>query len=266
MHASQSELPYGKTLRLGGKSRLTTRHVEAACITVASLPFACLPSPPCSPPDASACACRCPGTAACKSSREYDLLLGGWPIWDPGQRQDSCLLLAASGTCQQLNLIRSCVRRFGACLCADRCRKGILLGAHRLVELLHVFNEKEAAASCQLAGTCLEMHVLARPCHALLLLSVFQFVRNRIGTCGTFQLCMGQHPPFQHPPSGQPLPPSRQGRGWLGELGTGQTSTVASAPTPVASDLAWSQIAAGHEFTCGISGNRAYCWVGLVWG
>ncbi|KAL4450218.1 hypothetical protein ABPG77_010887 [Micractinium sp. CCAP 211/92] len=46
----------------------------------------------------------------------------------------------------------------------------------------------------------------------------------------------------------------------MGELGTGQTSTVASAPTPVASDLAWSQIAAGHEFTCGISGNLAYCW------
>lgn len=80
-------------------------------------------------------------------------------------------------------------------------------------------------------------------------------------SCPGLRPTLSPHPRAAHPAT------TRQGRGWEGELGTGEDGATASAPVPVATDLRWTQIAAGHEFTCGISGNRAFCWVGgRPWG
>jgi alpha-tubulin suppressor-like RCC1 family protein len=46
-----------------------------------------------------------------------------------------------------------------------------------------------------------------------------------------------------------------------GELGTGARSTAAqSAPVAVAGERVFTQLAAGQDFTCGISGGNVYCW------
>lgn len=61
-----------------------------------------------------------------------------------------------------------------------------------------------------------------------------------------------------HPPS------AAQGRGFQGELGTGQANVFNVTPAAVTTDMAWVQVAAGREFSCGVAGGRAYCWVGLL--
>lgn len=51
------------------------------------------------------------------------------------------------------------------------------------------------------------------------------------------------------------------GRNGSGELGTGDTSTLRGAPTPVAGDLSFVDIAPGQEFTCAIATDgNTYCW------
>ena len=52
-----------------------------------------------------------------------------------------------------------------------------------------------------------------------------------------------------------------QGQGFNGELGTGSNATYSSTPLPVATDLSFSVLAAGGEFTCGLADGKPYCWV-----